>query len=78
MSKPIVKYGDTGVLAALVPDPDAILGPGSLPIIQPGETRAILVGAVVPEGADSFVRVIVSGPNPETDLSATFEGNRPK
>lgn len=77
MSKPIVKYGDTGAVGELVPDPDGVLGRSSLPILQPGESVAVLVGAVVPEDAGSTVRVTVSGPNPEGDFAATFEGNLP-
>lgn len=78
MSTPTVRYGDTGLIGELVPDPKSVLGPNSLPTIQPGETKAILIGAVVPEGgAASTVRISVPGPNPETDLSAIFEGRLP-
>lgn len=77
MSKPIVRYGDKGIAGELVPDPEAVLGPVNLPILQPGETGRVLVGAVVPENTGSSVRVVVLGPDPETDFSATFQGNLP-
>lgn len=77
MSKPIVRYGDNGMAGELVPDTEAVLGPGTLPILQPGETGRVLVGAVVPDNTGSSVKVVVLGPDPETDFSATFQGNLP-
>ena len=77
MSKPIVRYGDKGIAGELVPDPEAVLGPGTLPVLRPGETGRVLVGAVVPDDAGSSVRIVVPGPDPETDFSATFQGNLP-
>lgn len=77
MSRPAVRYGAAGPLGELVPDPNAVLGPSSLPTIQPGETKSVLIGAVVPKNAGSSVRITVSGPNPDTDLSAIFEGDLP-
>jgi hypothetical protein len=77
MSKPTVRYGAGGPVGELVPDPNGVLGPSAFPTIEPGETKSILVGAVVPKNAGSSVRITVPGPNPETDLSAIFEGDLP-
>lgn len=75
MSKPVIKFGETGIVGQLVPDPDGLLGPSNLGTIGPSETRSIYVGAAVPKGQDGQqVRITIPGPNPETDFSAAFEG----
>ncbi|WP_354263803.1 neutral zinc metallopeptidase [Arthrobacter sp. OAP107] len=76
MSKLVIKFGETGVVGQLVPDPDAVLGPSDLGTIGPGDTKSIYIGAAVPKGqVGQQVRATVPGPDPEKDFSAAFEGS---
>jgi hypothetical protein len=73
MGRPIIRYGERGLLAETVADPAAGRDSRSFGTLKPGQSKSITVGAVVPPN-ERTVRVAVPGPNPDADWSASFEG----
>ncbi len=73
MGRPIIRYGERGLLAEVVADPAAGPEVKAFGTLKPGQSKSITVGAVVPPD-ELTVRVAVPGPNPDVDWSASFEG----
>ena len=77
MDRPIVRYGERGLLAEIVAGPPTSPVSDSFGILRPGQGRSIKVLAVIPLD-QLIVRVAVPGPDPVVDWSASFEGDLPQ